>query len=209
MSRGTIIGLILALGVIAGITLFVMRPKAEPVKAGQTLERSEIAPDAAFSDQAELIFQDIPVPVAMKRSVKDDEVRFDFLSMEEILDSEKYVMDQSSFGLKEMNLESYSPPIPLLKFPLMVGNKWEWNGVQESGGRTHKSWATISTEIVTLPEFALETVHVTVDLFIDSTVGRASERKIEFWFTKGRGIVKRTYGDSIARVSLSEGDSSE
>lgn len=210
MSRAATLVLVLAIGLSGFVAYRMSRgPDKLPSPSGPRFERSELQPDAVYSEKAELVFPNLDVPVTMKRTLKDGKIRFDFLSMGEVLDSEVYVLDRSSYGLQEMNMESYSPPIPILMFPMAVGEKWEWTGSQESGGRTHKAWATISSQIAKLPDRDLETVHITVNLNIDSTVGPPSERKVEFWFTKGRGIVKRSYGDALARVSLDPGDENQ
>jgi len=201
---------VVAIGV--GLFLLLKNP-TENVALGRRIpSKSALNPDALYSPKAELIYTGWNLPVEMTRKLEPGKVRFEFSTLGTVVDSETelYETNEQVFGLMEMNMEAYSPPIPLLKFPMNVGETWQWKGVQESGGRQHKAWADIKSKIVKMPEIGIEeAVQVTVSLFVESNAGRPSERSIEFWFTKGRGIVKRTYGEAIARISLDPGDGQE
>lgn len=211
-SVTTIPWLIISLVVVAlggGLFALLRKAPAEGPLGQRIANKAVLNPDSLFSKKAELIYTGWNLPVEMSRKLDKGTVRFEFATHGTVVDSETelYSTNDQAFGLMEMNMESYSPAIPLLKFPMNVSDKWEWKGGQESGGRQHKSWANISSKIVKMPEIGIEeAVMVTVDLFVDSNAGNPSERKIEFWFTKGRGIVKRTYGEAIARISLDPGE---
>lgn len=206
------VGVFLAAAALAGgmVAYFGLRGRGEPpVAAGQLIKaRADLTPDALYSSKAEYHLSGLVLPVELRRKLDGNLVKFELIAEGTPIDTEVYLSDDKAFGLKEMNMESYEPAIPLLKFPMHIGDTWEWKGAQESGGRNHKSWAKITSTIETLPN-QVETVKVTVDLFVDSNAGKASERNLVFWFTKGRGIIKRTYGDPIARVSLDPGDIDE
>lgn len=207
-----ILALVAALLIGVGVTY--MRNQPAPVQGpvgARIASKAELNPDALFSPKAELIYTGWNLSVNMLRKIQNDRVRFEFLSHGTVLgaETEVYSVNSEAFGLIEMNMERYAPAIPLLKFPMNVGDVWEWKGNQESGGRQHKCWATITSKVEKMPERGIEAVHVSVDLSVESGAGNPSTRKIDFWFTKGRGIIKRTYGEAIARVSLDSEEASE
>lgn len=183
------------------------RPSSAPPSSSKTgngpdIRIHELAPDALFSPKAQLSFPSYIVPVSMRRKEAKGVVTFELLASGSVIQVERYSSDATTFGLIEMSMETYKPALPLLMTPNKIGGAWKWSGSQESGGITRKSWAEITTELSRIPETGLETVHATVSLFVDSSAGAPSKRKIDFWFAKGKGIVKCSYGDAITRTSL-------
>jgi hypothetical protein len=150
MGRGVAFGLLFA-ALLAGAVFFVLRGGSgggtvSPTGPGKTIRSaSELKPDALYSDKAELILSDLTLPVDMARRVEGENVLFEFSTGAVIVDTEVYQSTTKVFGLMKMNMESYDPAIVLLKFPMNVGDSWEWKGVQESGGRHHKSWDETSS----------------------------------------------------------------
>ncbi len=177
-------------------------PAPSPPGSGLSVTIHDLAPDALFSPKGQLSFPSYIVPVSMRRKEAKGVVTFELLASDSVIQVERYASDATTFGLIEMSMETYKPSLPLLKTPMNIGDTWKWSGSQESGGITRKSWAEISTEVSRIPETGLETVHATVSLFVDSSAGAPSKRKIDFWFAKGKGIVKCSYGDAITRTSL-------
>lgn len=180
------------------------------VSSGSSLpDRKEMQPDALFAPQAELVFSGTRVPVKMVRKTSPGGVSFDLMAMNSVIEVERYSVTDQVFGLIEMSNEIYSPPLVLLNFPMNLGDTWEWKGSQTSGPIDHKAWAKMISAQETLPENGLPTIRITVDLSVDdSGSAKPSERQLKFWFAKGRGIVKRTYGDVMIRRPV-QGDGSD
>lgn len=170
---------------------------------GPSITFADLQPDQLYAAKGKLTFPSYVVPVDLKRKEKSGTVTFELLASGSVIQIERYASSPSEFGLVEMSMETYTPPLTLLKNPLKVGDQYKWSGNQESGGINRKSWAEITTELTRIPETGLETVHATVNLSVDSSAGAPSKRRIEFWFAKGKGIVKCSYGDAITRSSAS------
>lgn len=194
---------------IAGIGVMVLsgsscKTAATPHSGtGPTITFADLQPDKLYAAKGKLTFPSYVVPVDLQRKEKSGTVTFELLASGSVIQIERYASSPSEFGLIEMSMETYSPPLTLLKNPLKIGDQYKWAGNQESGGINRKSWAEITTEVTRIPESGLETVHATVNLSVDSSAGAPSKRRIEFWFAKGKGIVKCSYGDAITRSSAS------
>lgn len=87
----------------------------------------------------------------------------------------------------------FEPPIPLLKFPMTVGDQWTWTGENLSGD-LHKASAKITTSEQPT------TVRVQVELALDSGTGVPAKRTMTFVFAPGRGVVRREIGESSTRI---------
>ena len=97
--------------------------------------------------------------------------------------------------------ESYQEPMPLLKFPLTIGDSWTWSGKMVAGLEPHNASAKISTaaEQILLPGGPTQSVLVVVDLAIESGASTPAARKLRFWFVENKGLVKRQFGIGSSR----------
>jgi hypothetical protein len=100
--------------------------------------------------------------------------------------------------------ERFSPPLTLLRFPMKIGDRFDWTGKLLVGNRPLDSQAAATTETsrLDLATGSLETVHVTIQLRISDGSPKPAERKLEFWFARGKGPVKRDYGGQIREPRL-------
>jgi hypothetical protein len=112
----------------------------------------------------------------------------------EIYDEEVYKESPSHFSLFEAAGERYSLPIPLLKFPLTVGQSWTWEGSAEAAGEAVTATAVITTseEQVYVCGVPVQSVKSHVQLRIGGPT--ATIREMTFYFAPKRGLFKRQYG---------------
>jgi hypothetical protein len=120
----------------------------------------------------------------------------------EIYDEEVYKDSPGYFSLFEAAGEHYSLPIPLLKFPMTVGQSWNWEGSAEASGEAVEAKATITTseEQVYVCGVALQAVKSNVKLVIGGP--SSTVREMNFYFSPKRGLFKREYGN----ISIREPD---
>lgn len=161
----------------------------------------ELMPDALYGEKATLNYGGTPVDVTMKRMASGQEVRFMLSAHDEVLETEVYQSTTSEFALVSID-EKFEPPLPLLKFPMRIGEPWEWSGELLAGGLRHRATAKItpSTEQLFLTKTGgVDTVKVSVELQIDSKTPSPAKRPLTFWFARGKGIVKREIGTATSR----------
>lgn len=158
-------------------------------------------PDALYGEQAILNYGGTPIAVTMSRQARGSEVRFSLSAHDEVLETEVYLSTTSEFALISID-ERFEPPLTLLKFPMTIGEPWDWSGELVAGGVRHKAKATItpSTEQLFLTKTGgVDTVKVQVELQIDSKTPSPAKRPLTFWFARGKGIVKREVGTATSR----------
>ena len=121
-----------------------------------------------------------------------------------MLDSEKYQIQPSSFNLVNAAGEDYVQPIPLLKFPMNVGDSWKWSGQMVTGPVARKADAVVTTsdDKVDMGSPA-DALLVEVDLSMYSGASEPATRRLSFWFVKGKGLVKRDFAGSTSRAPTS------
>ncbi|HXH62503.1 MAG TPA: hypothetical protein VNI20_14250 [Fimbriimonadaceae bacterium] len=122
-----------------------------------------------------------------------------------VLDEENYTYDSDSFNyIGNKDYGEFKEGIPILKFPFAVGDKWDWDGTYEIGGRSRKSSAVITTDSERLVTVAgdFNTVRVTVDLEIESGGSNAVKQTLKFWFAPDYGMVKREFEYSGTREPM-------
>ncbi len=162
----------------------------------------ELLPDALYSPKAVLNYGGTPVAVEMKREVEDSTVKFMLLAHDQVVETETYMSSVGEFALVSID-EEFVPPLPLLKFPMTIGEGWTWKGELVVGGRRHAAEAEIkpSTEQLYLTKAGgLNTVKVEVHLQIDTKTATPAKRPITYWFVKGKGIVQREIGKATSRA---------
>jgi hypothetical protein len=127
-----------------------------------------------------------------------------------VIDEESYIVKSDGVYLARKGTaggDTFEPPIPLLKYPSKVGDKYEWTGTVSSGGPDRiKSEASITTsaESLSLATGTHEAVRVSIALLIHDGP-KPAERKMSFWFVKGQGPVKRDFGTNQVRVPRAPG----
>lgn len=163
---------------------------------------SDLKPDAKIPLKANLRIGEIDMPVEIKQTQTGEEIRIDLEAHGQVLEDESYLAKLNSFELKAVAGENYTAPLPLLKFPMNVGDTWNWVGTMTAGDEPHKATAVVNTSLdkVLLPASgSQEAVLVVVDLQIESGGPEPALRKLRFWFVKNKGLVKRQFGTASSR----------
>ncbi|RYG27220.1 hypothetical protein EON82_00030 [bacterium] len=112
----------------------------------------------------------------------------------ETLEQEVYESSPEAFRLVTATDDSFAPSIDLLRFPAREGASWEWDGKVVYAGVSRPASAT-----VTLSKHGEELLSA-VHLKISADPGRPElQRDLKFWFTKGKGVVRRSFGEVSSR----------
>lgn len=139
--------------------------------------------------------RDLQVEVNRTKTGDSNEIRLTLNG--QTIDTERYQISKGLFALEQAAGETYRPPLPILVFPLRIGDRYEWKGQLVAGELIHRASAKVSTATETLfMPSSNQALRVQVDLSVD--VGsNPSQRQLNFWFIKGGGLVKRAFGSSV------------
>ena len=189
-------------GLIAGCFL----RSAPPVVAGQTTFKtykaaSELAPDTLPYKSAKLILSGTSLPVEMSRSQSNDTVTFSLTARKEVLEVERYQSDATGFRFSGLTDESFAPPIPIVRYPFVVGESWTWSGIAGLGSNGKQATAILNSndETLNLAGGVHSCVLVVANVVVESPGGTKSKRILKFWIEPLKGIVKREFGFSSTR----------
>lgn len=171
--------------------------------SGAKIETSQdLKPDATVPVKASLKIGEVNMPVEIRQKNELDTVRLEIDAHGQTFETEVYRATEKSFDLVDAAGEIYDKPLPLLKFPMNVGDTWKWVGTMRSGDEPHKASATVTSasESIMVPSSgSTESVLVVVDLNIESGGPTPANRKLRFWFVKDRGLLKRQFGIGSSR----------
>jgi len=161
---------------------------------------AELMPDANPGAQ-KVLYGSIVIPVEVKIDKSAEDMTISLISREALLDTEKYRTAEKEFDVVNAAGEDYSPPIPLLKFPMNIGDSWSWKGQMVTAPTSRKATAVITTtdDQVDMGSPA-DALRVDVTLSMESGASAPAMRTLTFWFVKGKGIVKRDFGANTSRV---------
>ncbi len=162
----------------------------------------ELAPDAKIPTKANLKIGNIDMPVEVLQVNTSTQMKLTLQAHGQDFENEIYRISPQSFELEDAAGERYVEPLPLLKFPMKVGDSWKWVGTMTAGDEPHKATASVVTasENLMLPmSGSTATVLVDVDLTIESGGPSPATRKLRFWFVKDKGLVKRQFGIGSSR----------
>jgi len=163
---------------------------------------NDLKPATMIPATASLQIGKIDMPVEVRQSQAGQDLNIELLAHGQVLETESYKVTDKAFLLAHAAGEHYKDPLPLLKFPMKVGDTWNWVGTMTAGDAPHKAQAVVSTtsESILLPTAgATETVLVVVDLSIAGGGPTPAKRRMRFWFAKNMGLVKRQFGDASSR----------
>jgi len=171
--------------------------------SGPVIQSSaEFQPGALFSEHAFLGYGGTEVAVKMKREeAANGVIKFVLIAHGEDFETETYQSSNEVFAFVGID-DVFEPPLPLLKFPMKVGDKWDWQGNLTSAAVPHKAEAMVTTarEQLFLKKIGdLDSIRADVKLLLDSGTPTPAERKLSFWFVRGKGIVKREIGTATTR----------
>lgn len=165
-------------------------------------DASAVRPDRLAAEEIEFRIGDTAIPARLVRKEEGDTVRFEILAADERVEEEVYRVSAREFALRAAAGETFEPPVPLLRFPFRIGDRWSWQGTIESGGRRREASAAIETagEKLELSTGSFETLRVRVDFAMPSGGPEPARRTSLFWFDlKEGGSVKRSFGFGSAR----------
>ena len=136
--------------------------------------------------------------VDLKAAMHGSELSIDLISHEKVLETEKYLATKESFSLVEASGLACKPPIELIRYGTNIGGTTQWSGKTVDFGTVIDSTATItsSEDAVVIGEVNYNAVKVEVELFLKASSDSKLSRKLVFWLAKGRGVVKRSFGNS-------------
>ncbi|MFY9233204.1 MAG: hypothetical protein WAO58_01970 [Fimbriimonadaceae bacterium] len=171
-------------------------------RQGQRIESAkDLDPGALPGTKARLMLRDIPIPVSLVREQRGDRVELSLNNESGPIEIEVYRLTSAEFAFAGLRLggtvstgEFYVPPMPILKFPMTVGDTWSWTGRYVSGDVSHDGSAKVTTS------GKGDSVQVKVDLELKSGGPKAAMRSLIFWIAPGRGVFKREFGESGTRA---------
>jgi len=190
------------LQVVLCFSLLGMGCHGSKVSGERYPSRVDFKPAAVRTDPTTLLLAGTPYPVTVKPFERGDDIRFDFVSHDEVFESELYEQTATMFFVIEAADERYVPAMPILRFPLTIGDSWKWEGEIVSSGISYKAGATITTgsEDLYFSGMKHHTVRVLVRISLEANPGKSPlERELTFWFEPGKGIIKREFGSASER----------
>lgn len=136
----------------------------------------------------------------LKTWVDGTKTTFQAVSEKMVVDEEIYEVRDSQISLRRAAWEDFVEPVPLLKFPLRLGDEYKWKGTLACSEEKHKGEATVITsgDFVRLKDKSQEAVKVEINLRIDE----GAPRKLSFWFVKGMGVLKTEMGKNVREPKI-------
>ena len=178
--------------------------KAGPGATGEQFNIIEdLNPAATIPATGKLSIGEVQIPVEVKQVLLGETLTYTIDAHGQTFETEVYEVKGDSFSLLDAAGEHYSPSLPLLKFPLTVGETWKWTGSMTAGEAPHKATATVSTTeesiLLAPPLGTTPSILVVVDLSIENGAQKPATRKLRFWFVKKKGLLKRQFGSASSR----------
>jgi hypothetical protein len=140
---------------------------------------------------------------------KSGKVRaFEMILDGKVIDREVYEIGENSILIHELLDEKFALPIPILKFPMKIGDGWDWKGKITSMQETLDAEATIETSAseVAMQGNSVRAICVELQLRIFEKPNKPVTHALRFWFVpgavNGHGLVKREFGTSTRKIGL-------
>lgn len=200
------VGLLVAgLGFVLSCQQRVVKDSPDAKPGMRFSDAASLDPGALPYGKASLILAGTSYPVEVRRSANGDKITFDLINHGESIDRENYILNSSGFQIAQGAGLTYEPAIPLVLFPMNVGDKWEWKGEVVAGTERQAAHASMTSEAesLNLESGFYDGFKVAVSL----TLGSAEppiEKRMSFWFVPKQGIVKREFGTTSTRGPISE-----
>ncbi|MBI1334993.1 MAG: hypothetical protein GC165_19180 [Armatimonadetes bacterium] len=131
----------------------------------------------------------------LKTVTDGNKVSFQAVSHDIVVDEETYLVDGGSVFLVHAVGEDFVEPVPLLKFPLRIGDQYTWKGKLACSDLQLTGMATITTSTgsVAYKGKSQEAIRTDVNL----KIGDTANRRLSFWFVKGMGVIKTEMGKNV------------
>lgn len=137
--------------------------------------------------------------VGLVHKKQGSEVTIALQVLGENLEREVYETSPEAFRILTTTEDSFAPGIDLIHFPAKPGESWDWDGkvVYAGVSRPAKAQITLSQDGKDLLS--------DVRLRISADPGRPElQRQLRFWFSKGKGVVRRAFGEVSSRRPAGE-----
>lgn len=139
--------------------------------------------------------------VDLVQSASNGSLAIQINSHNEEVDRERYKVDNTGLYLVDASYVTFTPPLPLLKFPTGSAQSFNWSGsVREPTSRPATAKITVTPEKFNFDDHDEQGLHVEVMLAIDSGTAVPSQRVFEFWISP-LGIVKRIFAAGTMRTA--------
>jgi hypothetical protein len=149
----------------------------------------------------------VSIPVSIRISTeRGGLIRLTAMQEERQVDQEVYQDNASAFSLDHAAGETFRPPVPLLVFPMHIGDNWDWSGTTTLENSSQAARATVRTAMsrTVIDGSPANSVEVDVDLQMGVNTATPMKRHLKFWFVKGKGIVRRSFGEESVREPRSD-----
>lgn len=146
----------------------------------------------------------LTIPVDVHANDHAGEMTIRLVSKGETIDQERYQCSEKAFLLSYAAGERFSPPLPLMTFPMNVGDRWDWTGEMHAQSETRKARAKVTSEVskADVGGRNMPSVKVEVKLeILPENSGDSIKRSLTFWMVEGKGVVRREFGDESVRES--------
>lgn len=195
-----IFGSIVALGVLGGVLLSCRPGPAEPVARPPAIvgpyfaDQQSIAAATPPAKLATLTLSGSPFKVQLKTERHGTLYSILLMNEDEEFDREDYEDSFQAFRLLQAGGEHYEPPIDLLRFPMHVGDRWDWKGqiLAHRNPQTAEAQIETSQDKQIVAGAPVDAVRVTVTLTFGEE-DESAQRVLTFWFAKDQGLFRRQY----------------
>jgi hypothetical protein len=171
-------------------------------RAATIATMAELAPETVPGKSADLILAGTSYPVQLVVKRNQDRMELILENHDEPFEIERYEVGSNEFSLLDAAEEHFWDPLPLLKFPLRMGEGWTWVGTMTTGQIPRRATAKIvpSSETLFISGVSYETIKVDVDLSLYANMGKTPlKRSLDFWFEPKGGLIKRAFGTASVR----------
>lgn len=182
--------------------------KGAPGGSGVTLAESAaiLKPDAAPGERAVLRLgeekssvQPTQFEVVVNASRSGAELTLTLNAQGETIERERYDANAERFRVLEAADNTFAPPIGLLRYPVKDGSESEWRGKVVYAGISRPAHAKIDVAKDG------DDIKAAIKLSIEADPGRREvEQNLEFWIGPGKGVIRRSFGDTSVRYPVGE-----
>jgi hypothetical protein len=181
---------------------------ASPKDGPRFTSRQDLDPTRIKHLEARLVLAGTEVPVTLEPQVQGSEFDVLIRAKGAVMETERYLLTDQTFAFVGGTGEEFLPPIPILRYPLQVGDTWKWTGVAALGPVKKKANADVTTGLETLNIVSgvSDSVVVTVDLSIEAQPGLPAARRLRFWIDPKDGLIKRDFAHNSLREPRPKSD---
>ncbi len=168
---------------------------------GDSITSNQLEPTKLTGESCIMRFGDKDVRTDLVSKVEPGRYLIEMHAYGETLEREVYRSTDSEFAIIEILGESYSDPLPLLKFPLSLPQSLQWKGTINTAGIGRGATAKIRANKVGESPLANTDAAIEVQVALEIQTGgpRSSIRELTFWFVPNHGLQRRTFGKELER----------